>query len=207
MTTETTSDCAAIAHDPCEFNAPGNAGFESAWKNVRPFLERRARKLARGDLVAADELLANTALKALLYMRRMPHRVANPEGFMFAVLNHVFLDSARHASREARVLHFCSADDVDYLSATAVAATSPTHLFELDEGLAQIADVVASLPPAQQLLFSMRFEHEMTYAAIASELKISEALARKRIELLRKRLRATLRTARPAEKNASRQRV
>jgi RNA polymerase sigma factor (sigma-70 family) len=192
MSTETTVSRVTTAHQKCAIDHSGNTTFESAWKNVRLHLERRARKLARGDRVAADELLADTALKALLYMRRMPHRIRNPEGFMFAVLNHVFLDSARHASREARVLYFCSEDDMDYFSATATTATSPTHILELDEGLTQIADIVENLPPLQHLLFSMRFEQEMSYAAISRELNISEALARKRIELLRRRLRTTL---------------
>jgi RNA polymerase sigma-70 factor (ECF subfamily) len=204
MSTETMTRDVTTVHQRCVIDSPSNVTFESAWKNVHQHLERRARKLARGDRVAADELLADTALKALLYMRRMPHRIRNPEGFMFAVLNHVFLDSARHASREARVLYFCSEDDMDYFSAAAATAASPTHLLELDEGLTQIADIVENLPPLQHLLFSMRFEHEMSYAAISQELNISEALARKRIELLRRRLRTTLRDLQSNEKTGSR---
>jgi RNA polymerase sigma-70 factor (ECF subfamily) len=204
MSPETTARHAVAAHRERAIDIPGNTTFESAWRNVRLPLERRARKLARGDLVSADELLADTALKALLYMRRMPHRIRNPEGFMFAVLNHVFLDSARHASREARVLYFCSEDDLDYFNAAAATTSSPCYILELDEGLMQIAEIVENLPPLQHLLFSMRFEHEMSYAAISQELNISEALARKRIELLRRRLRTMLHERQSNQKTHSR---
>ncbi|WP_114811715.1 RNA polymerase sigma factor [Paraburkholderia kururiensis] len=169
-----------------------NAAFERAWRSVHGHLEQRARSLAKGDRVAADDLVANTALKALVYMRRMPDRIRNPEGFLFTVLNHVFLDSVRHASREGRVLYYCDESDADYLGAAAATAISPAHIVELGEGLALIAEAIERLTPAQRQLFSLKFEHELSYAAIADELNINEALARKRVELLRRKLRAAV---------------
>ncbi len=166
-----------------------DATFERAWRAVRSDLERRARHLAKGNRIAADELIANTALKTLLYMRRMPTRIRNPEGFMFVVLNHVFLDSVRHADREGRVLYYSADFDADHLSEIATTALAPAHVVELSERLFAIAAAVERLPTEQKQLFALKFEQDLPYSAIASQLQISEALARKRVELLRRKLR------------------
>ena len=47
----------------------------------------------------AEELLGNAAIKALLFMRRSPHTITDPGGFLFVVLRHVFLDSVRRRGR------------------------------------------------------------------------------------------------------------
>ncbi|MCC8395291.1 RNA polymerase sigma factor [Paraburkholderia sp. MMS20-SJTR3] len=166
-----------------------NARFESAWRNVRAQLTRRARRLVRGDAEAADELLADTALKALLYMRRMPERIRNPEGFMFVVLNHVFVDRVRQVGREARVIFYCDEFDVEHFAMLAESAPSPTQTLESGEGLSLIASALDDLSANERRLFALKFEQELSYARIAGELQISEALARKRVELLRKKLR------------------
>jgi RNA polymerase sigma-70 factor (ECF subfamily) len=193
-----------LAHSRADFSA-SNATFERAWRNVRPQLARRARKLVRGDAVIADELLADTALKALLYMRRMPERIRNPEGFMFVVLNHVFVDRVRQVCREERVIYHCAEFDVDHFATIASAAPSPTQAMEMGEGLSLIACALDDLSAKERLLFSLKFEQELSYAGIASELNISEVLARKRVELLRKKLRKV--TGGRQEKQGSTSRV
>jgi len=175
--------------DRCADIGTTNATFERAWRNVRPQLTRRARKLVRGDVQAADELLADTALKALLYMRRMPERIRNPEGFMFVVLNHVFVDRVRQVGRESRVIFYCDEFDMDHFATIATSAPSPTQTIELGEGLSLIANALDELSAKERLLFSLKFEQELSYAGIADALHISEVLARKRVELLRKKLR------------------
>lgn len=44
------------------------------------------------------------------------------------------------------------------------------------------------LSDAQRMLFQLKFEEERPYSEIAAAFGISEALARKRVELLRKKL-------------------
>jgi RNA polymerase sigma-70 factor (ECF subfamily) len=175
-------------HRSADFSA-SNATFERAWRNVRPQLARRARKLVRGDMVVADELLADTALKALLYMRRMPERIRNPEGFLFVVLNHVFVDRVRQVGREERVIYYSAEFDMDHFATVASAAPSPTQAMEMGEGLSLIAGALDQLSTKERQLFALKFEQEMPYSTIASELNITEVLARKRVELLRKKLR------------------
>ncbi|PAU65647.1 RNA polymerase subunit sigma-70 [Pseudomonas sp. PIC25] len=161
--------------------------FEQSWRAVQPNLRKRAQRLARGDRERAEEWLSNTALKALLFLRRAPERVRDPEGFMFLVLEHVYLDSARHHQRESRLFDH----GVDLHSEQIDRFASPANLLErLEqlERLAQIGAAVARLPLPQQRLFELRFIEERPYADIADELGITQPLVRKRVQLLRNRL-------------------
>lgn len=178
--------------------------FEQAWRTIHFELERRALHLMKGDRSAAEELVADTALKALLYMRRMPARIRNPQGFMFVVLNHVFLDRVRHADREGRVLRYIGDADEDAMLETAATTLSPAQVVELDETLSSIAAAVDALPGDKQRLFAMKFEQELSYASIADTLQINEALARKRVELLRRALRHAAEKQPGSKKNTSR---
>lgn len=167
----------------------GDESFERAWRTIHFDLERRAMQLMKGDRSAAEELVADTAIKTLLYMRRMPARIRNPEGFMFIVLNHVFLDSVRHADRESRVMRPAPDIDEDRSLDAAAPSPSPARVVEINETLSSIADTVDALPAEKRHLFALKFEQELPYAAIAGELRINESLARKRVELLRRTLR------------------
>jgi len=167
----------------------GDESFERAWRTIHFDLERRALQLMKGDRPAAEELVADTALKTLLYMRRMPARIRNPEGFMFIVLNHVFLDSVRHADRERRVMRPAPDLDEDHSPEVAARSPTPSRVLELNETLSSIAATVDELSAEKRQLFALKFEQELPYAAIAGELHINEGLARKRVELLRRTLR------------------
>ncbi|GGA02121.1 RNA polymerase sigma factor [Dyella caseinilytica] len=167
----------------------GDALFERAWRVIKFDLQRRALRLVRGDRAAAEELVADTALKALIYMRRVPQRIRNPEGFLFVVLNHVFLDSVRHLDREERVFRYSADFDDDHWSEAVAPTLQPPDVVELNESLSSIADAIEHLPRESRQLFALKFEQDLPYAVIAERLHISEALARKRVELLRRRLR------------------
>jgi len=163
--------------------------FERAWRTIQFDLQRRAVHLMRGDRSAAEELVADTALKALVYMRRMPARIRNPEGFMFVVLNHVFLDRVRHADREGRAIRFTNDLDEDHAREPVASSPPPAEIMETRQALGNIAATVERWPAEKQQLFSLKFEQELPYNVIADRLHINEALARKRVELLRKKLR------------------
>jgi RNA polymerase sigma-70 factor (ECF subfamily) len=62
----------------------------------------------------------------------------------------------------------------------------------LKQQLARMQHALSTLTPQQQTLFALKFEQDQTYPHIAIELGINEPLARKRVELLRKKLRSQL---------------
>lgn len=165
--------------------------FCEVWKFALPILSRRARSLTRGDWAGADDLLANTALKALLYVRRAPERIQDLQGLLFVVLDHVFLDGIRRRQREERFFDYSVDPVADDIGETADMAPSAAQTLEIKQRLAQLSSTFERLSLDQQKLFEMRFEENLPYEAIARSFAISEPLARKRVELLRRRLRET----------------
>ncbi|TRX74977.1 RNA polymerase sigma factor [Pseudomonas mangiferae] len=163
--------------------------FEASWRAAQPNLRRRARRLARGNPDRAEEWLASTALKALLFMRRSPERIRDPQGFLFLVLEHVYLDSVRRRQREERLFDF-SIDLQDDSQERFPAPHSVLESLERQEQLSLIERALTRLPAAQRQLFELRFIEERPYADIAVELGVTPILARKRVQLLRHSLHA-----------------
>jgi len=163
--------------------------FEASWRAVHPELARRARHRAKGNIEHAQEWMSATAIKALLFFRRSPERIRDPQGFLFLVLDHVSLDGLRRSQREGRL--FDRSIDLEFDHQAILAAHCPTALERAEwyEQLTQIARSVAQLPPKQQHLFEMTFVEERPYPEIAAELGITLPLVRKRVQLLRAALR------------------
>lgn len=165
--------------------------FVGAWRATLPELRRRARRLAEGQRDNADELLANTAIKALLFMRRSPDAMTDPNGFLFVVLRHVFLDSMRRRGRDREVFDTAVDVESDAVGHTA-AGLSVVQKLELEEQLGLVVAAVARLTRDQKRLFGYRFIDDLPYPVIAEKLRINQPLARKRVELLRNRLKLSV---------------
>lgn len=163
--------------------------FEESWRAAQAGLRKRAQRLARGNSHRAEEWLSSTAVKAMLFLRQSPERVRDPQGFLFLVLEHVYLDSARHQIREDRLIDR-GIDLHDGQLERFAAVGSPLERLEQLERLDQVDKALASLSRQQQQLFELRFIEELPYADIASQLGIAPPLVRKRVQLLRSRLSA-----------------
>ncbi|WP_025128572.1 RNA polymerase sigma factor [Pseudomonas sp. PH1b] len=163
--------------------------FEASWRAVLPGLQRRARQLARGNVDSAQEWLAATAIKALLFFRRSPERIRDPQGFLFLVLDHVFLDSCRRLARERRLFVNLVDLEQDPLQQLEAPQMSVLDQVELLEALAQLSRRVAQLPLKKRRLFELKFVDDLPYPHIAAELGMNQPLARKHVQLLRAALR------------------
>lgn len=173
-------------------NATGNSPdhlFESSWRAVQDELRRRALRRARGNFEQGQEWVSATAIKALLFFRRSPERIRDPQGFLFLVLDHVFLDSLRRSKRENRLFDHSADLEHDHQAALAAPCVSVLEQTELQERLAHLDRRVAQLPLMQRRLFEMRFVEDLPYPQIAAELGIGLPLVRKRVQLLREALR------------------
>lgn len=178
---------------------PEDRMFVAAWKRMHPELLRRARRLADGHPDRADDLMSATAIKALMFMRRSPDVMTDPDGFLFVVLRHVFLDNVRQQLRERAVIDDAVDVQSEYTPASESPALSQMQRLELQEQLDDVVRAVRHLSREQRQLFGFRFVQELSYPVIAERLEISEALARKRVQLLRARLRRSA----PAGRDAS----
>ncbi|OLF56685.1 RNA polymerase sigma factor [Pseudomonas chlororaphis] len=163
--------------------------FEASWRAVYPELMRRANRRARGNLALAQEWLSSTAVKALLFFRRSPERIREPQGFLFLVLDHVFLDSLRRSKREEQLFDRSIDLAQDHQALLAAPCVSVFEYTEQLERLVQLGGRVERLPLPQRRLFEMRFVEELPYPQIAAELGIAQPLVRKRVQLLRAALR------------------
>jgi RNA polymerase sigma-70 factor (ECF subfamily) len=172
--------------------APLAHQFDRTWREVQGKLRRRARLLCKGDTYRADELLSDTALKVHLYLLRSPERVQNLTGFLFLVLNHAFLDYARRRAREDRLLERDAPWDEDRIAEVADRGLPVEQQLLLKQQLERMEQALSTLTPQQRTLFALKFEQDGSYSHIAAELGINETLARKRVELLRKKLRSHL---------------
>ena len=170
---------------------PEDRMFVESWKRVRPELARRARRLADGHQDRAEDLLSATAMKAMLFMRRSPQVMTDPDGFLFVVLRHVFLDGVRRQQRERGVFDDSTDAGDDRLSASTAPCLSQSQRMELQEQLEAVVKAVRHLSRDQKQLFGMRFVQDLPYPVIAKRLNINQTLARKRVQLLRARLRET----------------
>ncbi|TKC86019.1 sigma-70 family RNA polymerase sigma factor [Trinickia terrae] len=166
--------------------------FDHTWREMHGKLRRRARLLCKGDPHRADDLLSDTALKVHVYMLHSPERVKNLAGFLFLALNHAFLDHARRRGREDRVIEHGAEWDDDYVIEIADHAPPAEQQVSLKQQFARVEQALATLTPQQQTLFALKFEEDRPYPQIAAVLGINETLARKRVELLRKKLRQKL---------------
>lgn len=163
--------------------------FEASWRAVYPELKRRARHRAKGNMEYAQEWLSATAIKALLFFRRSPERIRDPQGFLFLVLDHVFFDSCRRTLREGRFFDHSIDLEQDHQAILAAPCVSVLEHTELLERLTQVHRVVAQLPLTQQRLFEMKFVEDLPYPEIAAVLGITLPLVRKRVQMLRAALR------------------
>lgn len=162
--------------------------FVTAWDAIQPELRYRARHLANGNHDFAEELLADTSVKALIFMRRSPHMITDARGFLYVVLRHVFLDATRRSRVQDATLDQ-GHDPRQKIESASDSGPSAFRYVELQQSLERLNAAISTLPDEQQRLFEFRFVEDLPYHVIAERLGINAPLARKRIELLRKKLR------------------
>ncbi|MGH8033468.1 MAG: RNA polymerase sigma factor [Luteimonas sp.] len=163
--------------------------FTAVWSSMLPKLRCRALRLSNGHHDRADDILADTALKALIFMRRSPESITDPRVFLFVVLRHVFLDATRRQRSENGAVDR-KLDTQSKIDAATDTGPSAQHHAEMQNALALVNAAVAAMPGEQQRLFAFRFVDDLPYPVIAERLGINQPLARKRVELLRRQLRA-----------------
>ena len=171
----------------------GDRRFEESWRAARRALYRRALYMTRADQGKSEDLLSATAIKSLQILRRMPERVHDAQGFLFLVLRHVHLDSARREAREKRIFDgeatWRMEEEGREMPEEAGETRTPLDALLAVERLEGLSRAIERLKPCQRVLFELAFLQERAYPEIAQALGVSVALARKRVQLLRERLR------------------
>jgi RNA polymerase sigma-70 factor (ECF subfamily) len=185
---------------PVEKTHVGDRCFEESWRAARQALYRRALRLTRGDPGQAEDLLSVTAIKSLKILRHAPEKIRDPQGFLFLVLRHAHLDGARRNMRERRIFDAEATrrmeEDGEEGAEETDKAQTPLDALLVAERLEGVFRALDRLSAQQRQLFDLAFIYEHAYPEIAETLGISAMLARKRVQLLRKKLRRLTKSSR-----------
>jgi RNA polymerase sigma factor (sigma-70 family) len=155
---------------------------------------RRRRALLLGylrprvpDAETAADLLAETFAAALLATRDGARAIPEqPVAWLMTIARNKLIDSIRRgrveqAARERLALAPLEIDDQDI-----------ARIEELAAGADVAGSLAALLPPDQHAALAARIFDELDYSEIASNLRCSEAVARKRVSRALRTLRAGL---------------
>jgi RNA polymerase sigma factor (sigma-70 family) len=172
------------------------AEIDRIWRAEYPALMRRARRYARGQEDVAEAIVAQTALRILGHVRRGQLPVANMESLFYVSLRNTALDYWRGQNR--RLKTFEPFPDLTPESARDT-LDAPAQLLarqEMDRAMGAARQLAAHL----RELFDLHIVEGRSYREIAETLDISEALARKRMQLARRALRRALDDIDPPKK-------
>lgn len=177
---QTTSDDSLISQN--------RKKIQSFWLDNYPILVRRARLLSR-NRDQAEDLVSQATLKLLNFVETHLRPLDDAGALFFMVLRNLAIDEYRGA-RRAALLYDHSVDvheEADLWRLPAARGDAHERLAD-GQALAAVEARLDLLPGEARALFVQRFVEHRSYREIAAHFRISEALARKRVQKLRARL-------------------
>lgn len=160
----------------------------NGWIINRSILRSKAISLTKGNIDEADELLSSTIIKAINHIQKHGTVIHSPRSFFLIALKNEFISRNRRLIYERQIHDFrVDIQQDDLINLGDVTPDQEESLYQ-QELLERVLQAVETLTPIYQSLFQMRFCEERSYQDIAARLNISQALARKRVQLLRRKL-------------------
>ncbi|WP_045728162.1 sigma-70 family RNA polymerase sigma factor [Xanthomonas sp. GPE 39] len=163
------------------------------WVQCAKILRGRAMFLTKGNVEEAEDILSSTIIRTANHVLLHRTVVREPRSFFLCALNNEFISRCRKHAHERRLRDFHADVYSDLLApedGLGIVGVEDTRSNR--DTLALLERVVARLPSDGRLLFRLRFREERSSVEIASLLKISPALVRKRVQLLRQKLRGAV---------------
>lgn len=162
------------------------------WMQCAQILRGRAMRLTNGNVDEAEDILSSTILRTATHVLLHHTEVREPRSFFLCALNNEFISRCRKHAHERRLRDFHADVYSDLLASDGEPAASLEDARSNRDTLTRVQYVVARLPADARILFNLRFREDRSSAEIAALLNISPALARKRIQLLREKLRSAI---------------
>ncbi len=134
----------------------------------------------------ASDLVQDTTLKALHAEDSFAEK-SNFSGWIMTIMRNTFLNNCRSSSRAMNI--FDQTVDSDQLARVPLSSTAPTP--DSVYSANQISQIIASLPDAQRIPFSM-FMEGYRYSEIAQKLNLPTGIVKSRILNARRVLRTKL---------------
>jgi len=153
-------------------------GFESV-DEMRAEVTMVARRWARSD-VDPDDVIQTVMLKAFLLFRRNEDVIRNGKAWLHSVTHYTILAGFRRAM--GRVDYETNTDTLETVADIRAQAAEQAILSDMS-----VENILRSLPPADQHLLRLEL-HGASTEEIAAQLRVSEAVVRKRRQRMRQRL-------------------
>jgi RNA polymerase sigma-70 factor (ECF subfamily) len=153
--------------------------FHRLAKQHDVYLRRVAFRLS-GDMETAKDLVQDTLARALIHFDQF-EQGTNARGWLVTILTRLYYDMIKHA----RVISKAQ-DDLTTLAPLEYEDSAPSIAD------AQLWDAVEALEPDLRGVVERCYVHDMSYKAIADELKVPVGTIGTRLRRARERLRALL---------------
>ena len=162
------------------------------WNTHRDYLNALSLRWLRGNIAEAEDAVADVVYKASVKLALAKIDLVNERAWLTRILHNRCMDRHRSHSREHPLE---SAEDHEQGSGEALGQIQPSgEDMMLNAELGRMIErALAELPPALRHPAIMRLRNDESYAYIAESLQITQANARKRIQLARQMLQERLR--------------
>lgn len=172
----------------------GNAdAFWILWKRHEPHLSEicfRQMKYVRAD---AEDAISRAMLVARDKLPIYAREIIDVEAWLTRLTCNVCLDMKKERSRGTKRVQVLDEAVLARREPTLPEPRSPEEHYASTQTLAAIGEAIDSLPRGLHDAAMLRFVHEQGYPEIAASLGITEANARKRVQLARALLHGQLR--------------
>lgn len=162
------------------------------WQAQRPMLLRRCKRFFNGNLADAEDALGRAAISLWIGWRSISG-VRNPAAWFSEIVHHACVDLYRELRRQ----HGKGSGEVEYEE---ILRESPSWRVDADpeamllrsEALHIVRRRVDALPADLRVPLVLKAEEGLSYTQIAEQLGLSEECLRKRVQLARKSIAASI---------------
>ncbi|MBO6560483.1 MAG: RNA polymerase sigma factor [Nisaea sp.] len=160
-----------------------------AWASHRDKLLNHCTRIMSGDVADAEDALGDALLRAATHFKDgRGSGIRDPRAWLSRLAHNSCVDFIRVRASQRR-----RSEQVMGMGEVSPTVPAPIHNPEAvmlaNDALRQLGKALDELPDVLRETFALRFVEGLAYAEIASRLHVSDATARKRIQLARDRLR------------------
>lgn len=167
--------------------------FTSVWHDDEAAFLAYACRISDGNADLGRDLLAQAAVKLLTYIANHDRPIRHPKALVFRTVKRLGIDRLRRVARDRQIYdHGVDPDDLSDWNLSGAQSASPQRQVEMRQQLDIVYKALGEMSVDTRMIFALRFLEGRSYRDIASALDISNALARKRVQSLRRQLAQAL---------------
>jgi RNA polymerase sigma-70 factor (ECF subfamily) len=178
----------SIFHPKKEYQSEN---FWPLWTEHQPRLRHCCLRWLDGNNTHVEDALSLAREKSYHYFTETKEPIRNPFSWLCKLTYTICIDMQREQKKQLRLCKTANACPNQFFFST----TTTECLEDLvlrDRQLEQLDKAIHGLSPELQQVIYHRFIDEMDYPEIAEQMQITQANVRKRVQLARARLRATV---------------